>query len=109
MDLRVEDGAAAGAPEIFANDCFFVPFKDSPLEDARIEVAAGGFEVTLRTDKPAFFVWLDAPGIRDEFSDDSFTLLPGEPRMLAFRPKDPSVSVEAFAGALTVAHLAAMR
>ncbi|MBR1837495.1 MAG: glycoside hydrolase family 2 protein [Kiritimatiellae bacterium] len=109
MDLRAEGGAAAGAPEIFANDFFFVPFKDSPLEDARIEVAADGFEVTLRTDKPAFFVWLDAPGIRGEFSDDSFTLLPGEPRTLAFRPKDPSVSAEAFAAALTVAHLAAMR
>ena len=50
---------------------------------------------------PAFFVWLDVPGVRGEFDDNSFTLLPGEPRTVAFAPADgatdalPEVTVSA--------------
>ena len=68
---------------------------------------ASGFRVTLSADAPAFFVWLDAPGVRGEFSDNSIALLPGEPRTVAFSPKDPATTPEVFRAALETAHLAA--
>ena len=36
-----------------------------------------GDRVTLTTDRPAFFVWVDSPGCA--FSDNCLTLLPGRP------------------------------
>ena len=64
-----------------------------------------GFRFVLSTDAPAFFVWLEAPGVRGEFNDNSFTLLPGEPRAIAFAPKDPAATPESFQASLAVTHL----
>jgi len=106
----------------FRNEWFFAPFKACPLEKANMTVSRcsrsssessnsgassrlGAYQVTLTTDKPAFFVWLDATGIRGEFDDNSFTLLPGEPRTLTFTPKDAAVTPERFHSALKVMHL----
>ena len=106
----------------FRNEWFFAPFKACPLEKANMTVSRcsrsssessnsgassrlGAYQVTLTTDKPAFFVWLDAPGIRGEFDDNSFTLLPGKPRTLTFTPKDAAVTPERFHSALKVMHL----
>ena len=66
------------------NDWFFAPFKESPVAEAKIKAEVSGGSVTLSTDKPAFFVWLELPGVKGEFSDNSFTLLPGEKRTVEF-------------------------
>ena len=91
-----------GAPR---NDFFFAPFKDAPLADATVSAAFDGFRVTLSTDAPAFFVWANVEGIRGEFDDNSFTLLPGEPRTLVFSPKDAAVAPVAFRRAFSLTHL----
>ena len=63
------------------------------------------FTVTLSTDKPAFSVWVEAFGIPGEFSDNHFTLLPGEPRTLTFKPRDPKTTFDDFRKSLTVKHI----
>ncbi len=76
--------AGNGDPPMHRNEWFFASFKDSPIAEANVSVSVSGHNVTLTTDRPAFFVWLDVPGVRGEFEDNSFTLLPGEPRTVAF-------------------------
>lgn len=99
------------------NVWFSAPFKDCALASAKVSVSAvrekhlsgrNVFEMDVSTDCPAFFVWLNATGVRGEFSDNSFTILPGRPRTLVFIPKEP-VSKEAFARALSVRHLGPSR
>jgi len=60
------------------------------------------FAVKVATDVPAFFVWLNAPGVRGEFSDNVLTVHPGEPRTLVFTPAEPGLSPEAFGRALRI-------
>ena len=90
-----------GDPSLHRNEWFFASFKESPVAEAKISASVSGHNVTLTTDRPAFFVWLDVPGIRGEFDDNSFTLLPGEPRTVTFVPADetsvtlPEVTVSA--------------
>ena len=62
------------------------------------------FELEVSTDYPAFFVWLNATGVRGEFSDNSFMLLPGRPRTITFMPK-ANVSKERFKRSLSARHL----
>ena len=92
------------------NTFFFAPFKRCDLRKAALQVKVdekgeitGGvakfidkdaiakkFEryfCRLTTDKPAFFVTLDTPGIPGIFSDNSVTLLPETPVELEFTPK----------------------
>ncbi len=97
------------------NAWFSTSFRDCDLAPAKVAVArvretlvAGRrkFEMDVCTDLPAFFVWLSAQGIRGEFSDNSFMLLPGRPRTVSFTPKTPGVSLEAFRSALRLTHLA---
>lgn len=110
----------------FQNDWHFGFYKDVPLAKAKVEVTVGRFvpnapqtlsdaprrlednppyQITLSSDKPTFFVWADAYGIRGEFDDNSFTLLPGRPRTLEFKSKDGNISLESFRKALKVTHL----
>ena len=100
--VALELRAASGE---FRNEFFFGPFKDSPLAAARIRALADGLTVTLFTDKPAFFVWLDVSGIRGEFSDNSFALLPGEPRAVTFAPRDVGSRIDDLGKTLKVTHL----
>ena len=102
-------------PTIHRNEWFFSPYRDCSIAPANVKVSFGGSvptqpkspcQITLTTDKPAFFVWLNVTGIRGEFSDNSFTLLPDEPRTLTFTPKTDGVSPHDFHAALTVTHLA---
>ena len=86
------------------NDHHFAPYKDLPLAAANVSVTFDGLAVTLSTDKPAFFVWANVKGIRGEFSDNSFLLLPDRPVTLRFDPKT-DVSPEAFRKSLSVTHL----
>jgi len=95
-------------PPIHRNEWFFAPFKDCPIETANITLGRAGAlrtpQITLATDKPAFFVWVNATGVHGEFDDNSLTLLPGEPRTLTFTPKDP-IDAESFANSLSVMDL----
>jgi beta-mannosidase len=99
----------AGRKESHRNEWYFSAFKRCDLGDAAVDaipaVRHGKWTVTLTTDKPAFFVWANASGIRGEFSDNSFALFPGRPIVLTFTPKDPAATFDDFAKALTVRHL----
>ena len=101
LALVTESSDGQSAPLLHRNDWFFAPFKESPVAEARITADVSGRRVTLSADRPAFFVWADVPGVRGEFDDNSFTLLPGEPRTIEFRPADdtpatlPEVTVSA--------------
>ena len=88
----------------FRNEWLFDYYKAYDLADAKVSAKVDGFTVTLSTDKPAFFVWANAKGVRGEFSDNSFTLLPGRPATLTFAP-GRKVSAEAFRRAFSVFHL----
>lgn len=94
--------------ESFRNEHFFVPYKRCELPegkvDARVKERAGGFAVTVRATAPAFFLSLDAEGMRGEFDDNCVTVLPGEARTVVFTPKQ-KVSLAAFKRALSVRHL----
>ena len=99
-----------GRPFEYRNEWLFNPYKRCPIADAKVVLTSaagkdGTFTVTLKTDKPAFFVWVNATGIRGEFDDNSFTLLPDASRTLTFTPKDPAVTFDQFQKALTVKHL----
>ncbi len=73
------------------NTFFFAPFKRCDLRKAALQVKVdekgGRYFCRLTTDKPAFFVTLDTPGIPGIFSDNSVTLLPETPVELEFTPK----------------------
>ena len=90
---------------VFTNDWFFDYYKTYDLAKAEIKATFDGFKVTLATDKPAFFVWANARGVRGEFSDNSFTLVPGRPRTLEFTPK-AKTTPDAFRKAFSTRHLA---
>ena len=92
----------------FQNDRHFAAFKDVSLADAKVEMKVTDEgerrNVVLAADNPAFFVWVNAKGVRGEFSDNSLTLLPGRPVTLSFDAKEPPPS-KTFAKALSVTHL----
>jgi len=95
---------------IASNERFFDYFKHLPLAKTKLAVSvapapAGKVAVTVKAEKSVFFVWLDAPGVRGTFDDDSFTLLAGETKRVLFTPKG-RFDYEAFEKALTVKHLA---
>ena len=76
------------------------------LPKAHVKAEVNGFKVTLTTDKPAFWTWMDVKGIRGEFDDNAVTLVPGIPRTFVFTPYDKTTSPQAFKAALSVTHLA---
>ncbi len=89
----------------FENDWMFDSYKNYDLADAKVEAKVEGLRVTLTTDKPAFFVWANAKGIRGEFSDNSFTLLPGRPKTIVYKPKSEGVTSSRFGQSFSVMHL----
>jgi len=93
---------------MYANDWQFGYYKDAPLAAARVTAKVEGFNVTLATDKPAFYVWVNARNVRGEFSDNCLTLLPGRPVKLVFTPKDPAVTPARFKERLRVEHLVSL-
>jgi beta-mannosidase len=75
------------------------------LPKANVKAEIDGFKVTLTTDKPAFWVWMNAKGFRGEFDDNAVTLVPGVKRVFAFKPADKATTPEAFRAAFSVTHL----
>jgi beta-mannosidase len=96
----------------FQNDWHFGFYKDMPLAKAKVEVevkvVGEGWKVVLFADKPAFFVWANVRGMRGEFDDNAFTLLPGRPRTLSFTSKDGEVSLDDFIKSLKASHLSGL-
>ena len=88
---------------------FFAEPKDCFIESADVKLSTeerdGRLVASLTTDKPAFFVWLTAPGAR--FSDNSFTLLPGETKEVIVTPSDSSVIPSEAKESISLTHLAA--
>ena len=103
--LRLTATDANGAKYEDDNELIPKRWKKLRLEKATVKTAFDGFKVTLTTDRPAFYTWAEARGIRGEFDRNSFALLPGEPVTLVFRPKDAKVTPEAFRKAFSVTHL----
>jgi beta-mannosidase len=111
LHLALETRAGAAA-----NEVFFAEHKRCGLARAsvRAEVRAAAakgappgsprLRVTLTTDRPAFFVALDAAGIPGEFDDNCLTLLPGEPRTIGFSPRGRVTAAE-LRKSLSVRHL----
>jgi beta-mannosidase len=87
------------------NEYWLKPYKDHDIRVPKIQrqrQRIDGHEVlTLKTDVPAFFVTIDLGG-RKVYSDNGFTLLPGEPKKLwverilenGFAPKKGSRTIE---------------
>lgn len=87
------------------NTHFFTEYKRCELAQPKIRIRISkGYRITLQTDKPAFFVALNATGIRGEFDDNCVTLLKSQ--TFRFTPKQP-VTLAAFKKSLTVNHLRA--
>jgi beta-mannosidase len=90
------------------NDIFLTEPKRCALGDPRVSVRSSstrdGFAVRLSSDAPAFHAALSVEGIPGEFSDNFFTILPGEPRTVGFVPRR-RVSLERFRRALALRHL----
>lgn len=78
----------------YQNDWHFGFYKDMPLARAKVTMqTAPSGAITLTTDKPAFYVWANVKGIRGEFDDNCFTLLPSRPKTLTFSREVPRAAV----------------
>ncbi len=98
VELTTEAVARDGQLHQHRNTYFFEAFKCCTLKTATVKAEVteknGVIRVALSTDKPAFFVMLDTPGIPGGFSDNSLTLLPGEKRILEFVSKENATAAE---------------
>ena len=101
---------AGGVREVSRNFRVFAPYKACDLADAQVQVEPadhqGTWTVTLTADRPAWFTWLETPGIPGEFDDNLVLLLPGRPVTLTFRREGGAPADFArFTAALHVRHL----
>ena len=103
LSLSLECGG-----ETTFNETFFTEPKRCTLAAANVTAAITeadeGLDVRLSTDAPAFYVALAAEGFPGEFSDNGFTLLPDEPRVLRFTPRK-RLSLARFKKSLDIRHL----
>ena len=105
------EGSSGGRSLRVSDDWVFCKFRDVDLADSDISAeisegsSPGTFRVTLCATRPAFYVWATAKGIRGEFDDNSFLLLPGLPKTVVFTPKDDGVTIDRFKKAFAVRHL----
>lgn len=107
LRLMSDDGMVLATHTVIPGE-----YKDCPLAaaDIKVKTAVKGSSrtVTLETDKPAFFVWVEAEGIKGLFSDNSLTLLPGRPTELTFTPSGCGASIDDFENKLNVKDLASI-
>lgn len=105
MDIKAETEAGSYT---LNNEHFFCAWKQIELPvaviNSSIEMIDKVFKIRLETDAPAFFVTLETPGIKSLFSDNSFTILPGEPIELEVIPRQKT-NLEQLEKALVVTHL----
>jgi beta-mannosidase len=106
LSLRLTHGE--GSAE---NELFLCAPKRCELEQpglrSKVHRSARGLEIELVTERPAFYVHPQAPGLAGRFSDSCFTLLPGRPRRIEFLPAaaPQTPGAEAFQRALQIRHL----
>ena len=107
LSLLSEDGTVLATHAYIPGE-----YKDCPLENPDIKVTAipngSAWRVRLESDLPAFFVWLEAEGVKGHFSDNAITLLPGRPVEVTFTPTDRGASFAGFERALKVKDLASV-
>ncbi|WP_432797142.1 beta-mannosidase [Poriferisphaera sp. WC338] len=89
MSLRVK-GKKTGRVYRSENTHWFTEYKRCEIASAKIKTTVTGgksgvFRIQLTTDKPAFFVDVSVKGVAGQMSDNSFTLLPSEPKVLVFK------------------------
>ena len=82
---------------VFADEAPIVPIPDlKDVPDANVTAQVferdGQWVVSLTTDKPAYYVWLSAPGVK-RFSDNSFNLMPGETKEVVVCEISPRASL----------------
>ena len=78
---------------------FFVPAKSCELFDPQLQVQISGkgqeaFEIQICAGKPAFHVVLDTNGLPGRFSDNDFSVMPCEKRLIKFFPERPCTEKE---------------
>ena len=107
LSLLSDDGTVLASHTYISGE-----YKDCPLETPSIKVNAvqkgSVWSVRLVSDLPAFFVWMDAEGVKGHFSDNAITLLPGRPVELTFTPADREASFARFERVLKVTDLASI-
>ncbi|QQE12237.1 glycoside hydrolase family 2 protein [Planctomycetota bacterium] len=108
LQLFEKQGRGEEKQLVHENTYFFGKFKECELAKAEVQwsiVDCGGeLAVELQTDKPAFFVHVDAGNLKGSFDDSSVTLMPSEKRLLFFRNRE-NVTAKALTEALSVMHL----
>lgn len=81
---------------------FFVPAKKCELSEPGLQCRVtaekdGSFAIRLQAEKPAFHVVLDLTGISGRFSDNDFSVMPQENRIIHFVPDSPCSKKELLA------------
>lgn len=81
----------SGIPLTQSDTLFPARWKKCDLKQTKVSYEAktlenGNIQITLNATKPAFFTQLDLPGHKGIFSDNMFTLLPGNPVTVTFAP-----------------------
>ncbi|MCH2176607.1 MAG: glycoside hydrolase family 2 protein [Lentisphaeria bacterium] len=94
----------------FENTHFIDRYKHCDLQETKVTtkvkaIKGGSFEVILKGNKPAFYVNLETPGIPGVFSENSFTLLNEQQKVIEFTPREKGVKVTELRNSIQVKHL----
>ncbi|MBI9104219.1 MAG: glycoside hydrolase family 2 protein [Spirochaetales bacterium] len=84
--IKNQGSGSGSGSEKLENTILLAPPKACAIRktkiNARLEKSEGGQEIILTSEKPAFNVCLELPGYKAEFSDNCFSLIPGEERRI---------------------------
>jgi beta-mannosidase len=69
------------------------PYKSYDLQDPLLKLDAKDGVITLKAERPAYFVALEST-VAGHFSDNAFDLLPGETREIVFTPDKPTPDID---------------
>jgi beta-mannosidase len=61
----------------------------NPKLTASVKESGGGFLVTIKSENPALWVWLDLENADAKYADNFFHLPPGAPQTILVQPKQP--------------------
>ena len=80
-------------------------YKHCELADSKISCELSQkddvFEITVKSDYPAFFVSFDTEGLKGRFSENMFTLLPNVSKTVVYTPDD-KIEIEDLKKALSI-------
>lgn len=91
------------------NTLFLTEYKHCELQESKVniaikEISKKEVQLTLKANKPVFFVHLEANGIKGNFDDSSFTLLPNKDKKIVFRA-NKNFNLDSFKKGLSIKHL----